>query len=213
MGKSRRAKKKRQKQKKEAEVSKATASRVTNKTTEGNPLKLFGEEKGETLELQIPHPEVVNNIPNKESQDTIPLYTDGKSPFSQWIKSDLFKKLIPKEGQRINKLVPVDSEFYIAKDRDQNPLCIFEVLKEVSEDANFNKLMLGKYAPTRSIKTHGYGVLYNFNKTTKQFRFNVRKFTPTERFCGFFDERGFAKFVASTIHILVSGLKPIRRRR
>ena len=125
------------------------------------------------------------------------------TPFSKWLQEAAFEGLLHKGGIRLKHIDKIKSEIFIFNNTEGgNPLCIFEVSKELNV---FRKKSLLNKMPPWSLKLPGYVVLYRKvegqgERPIENFR--VRKFSPIERFVGDFGPREFAGFLASTVHFL-----------
>ena len=120
--------------------------------------------------------------------------------FAKWLEESALKGVLRHGGVRLKDLDRIQTEIFIANTHDGHPLCIFEVGCGGRFDSKNTKYLLRKLSPW-CLKLPGYTVLYEkrAHGDKEIFKFDVRKFTPTERFVGEFSARDFAGFMAATI--------------
>ena len=120
--------------------------------------------------------------------------------FAKWLEESALKGVLRHGGVRLKSLDRIQTEIFVANAIDGHPVCIFEVGCGGRFDSKNNKYLLRKISPW-CLKLPGYTVLYEKrgHGDKEIFKFDVRKFTPTERFVGEFSARDFAGFMAATI--------------
>jgi hypothetical protein len=125
----------------------------------------------------------------------------NKTEFSKWLEKSALDGLLHRGGVRLRHLDKIQTEIFVANNKEGDPLCIFEVGKDSDVSIEYEDFLLKKM-PSWCLNLPGYTILYRKTegqKSRKIINFRVRKFTPKERFVGDFSPREFAGFLASTI--------------
>jgi hypothetical protein len=122
----------------------------------------------------------------------------NKSVFNAWLLNSKVKDALRTQKTYISQ---VQTEFFVAKTRKGDPLCIFEVGKEVEIGEDGQNFLL-RDLPPWSLKLPGYKILYQKKTGCKNriiTNFSVRKITPIERFIGDFSAHDFFRFLVATV--------------
>ena len=125
----------------------------------------------------------------------------NSTEFAKWLEKSALSGVLHHGGIRLDHIDRIQTEIFIANTVDDQPLCIFEVGNGGFFNSKNQKYLLRKL-PAFSLKLPGYTILYRKADSGKKeiIKFDVRKFTPTERFVGEFSPREFAGFVVSTVN-------------
>jgi hypothetical protein len=125
----------------------------------------------------------------------------NSTEFAKWLEKSALSGVLHHGGVRLEHIDRIQTEIFIANTKDEEPICIFEVGNGGFFNSKNHKYLLRKL-PAWSLKLPGYTILYQKKGygSNEIIKFNVRKFTPTERFVGEFSPREFAGFLVSTVN-------------
>ena len=125
----------------------------------------------------------------------------NSTEFAKWLEKSALKGVFRCGGIRLDHIDRIQTEIFVANTIDGHPVCIFEVGNGGFFNSKNQKYLLRKL-PAFSLKISGYTILYKKAESGKKeiIKFDVRKFTPTERFVGELTPREFAGFVVSTVN-------------
>jgi len=125
----------------------------------------------------------------------------NSTEFAKWLEKSALNGVLQHGGIRLEHIDRIQTEIFIANTADDHPLCIFEVGNGCFFNSKNQKYLLKKL-PAWTLRLPGYTVLYHKKEYGDKeiVSFNVRKFTPKERFVGEMTPREFAGFVVSTVN-------------